>query len=323
MTKAGVLGLVAALALAGCFDSLVSDPCAAGYSLQGGACVAALDAGAGGGGGSDGSGGAGGSDGGPALGHPGPDGNGGNEDVCAAPDTRCGTACVDLSSDPENCGGCGHVCASGLCSAGMCVGEVAGHVVAIGHDYTSSDAAMDRVLANALVLGVAGKVHVGWWRGTASGAAANGEHAAAHVGLQVISRTWIDTALADITPASVEGLDAIVIEAQTGDGTAAEQTGTGWQTTLASFLAGGHVVVVLEGAGGVSYRLAHGAGLYDVAAPSDATGQLATIANASDAVATQVPSPYLAQPSSAAFTGAPGAVIVDPAGDAIVFHRTF
>ena len=40
---------------------------------------------------------------------------------CAAGYTQCGLRCVELSSDPENCGGCGQVCLPGLaCTAGMC-----------------------------------------------------------------------------------------------------------------------------------------------------------------------------------------------------------
>ncbi len=44
--------------------------------------------------------------------------------ACAAGQTRCGDACVDLSSDEKNCGACGSVCESGLvpveCRSGVC-----------------------------------------------------------------------------------------------------------------------------------------------------------------------------------------------------------
>jgi hypothetical protein len=34
--------------------------------------------------------------------------------------TDCGTGCVDLSSDPNNCGGCGAACPIGICEGGFC-----------------------------------------------------------------------------------------------------------------------------------------------------------------------------------------------------------
>ena len=40
---------------------------------------------------------------------------------CAAPKTLCGTNCVDLSTDPANCGACGNPCLiSGACQNGAC-----------------------------------------------------------------------------------------------------------------------------------------------------------------------------------------------------------
>ena len=316
--------LAAMLLLAGCYDSLVSDPCAPGYTLQGGTCVAITGSGSG----SDGSGSGSGSGSGEVnpgvtLGGTGPVHPGGGEVVCAAPLSQCGLACVDLTSDPLNCGRCGHVCATGLCSASMCVGAVPGHVVAIGHDYTHSEPAMNRVIANAILLGVPGNVRVGWWRGTATAAAASGEVNAAHAGLHGLGRTWTDTTLTgDLTDQELAGIDTLVIEAQTGDGNAAQATGANWTSVLDNFLANGHVVVVLEGASGVSYRLASGAGLYDVSAPTDVSGQTVAVASASDAVATGVPSPYLGKTSTVSFAGAPAAVIVDDAGNPVVFHIT-
>src|SRR5262249_14568383 len=44
---------------------------------------------------------------------------------CTVPGAFCnGTCGVSTSSDPENCGSCGHVCANGeRCVAGMCLAE--------------------------------------------------------------------------------------------------------------------------------------------------------------------------------------------------------
>jgi hypothetical protein len=39
---------------------------------------------------------------------------------CATGYTDCNNVCVLLSSDPDNCGSCGHACAAGVCINGMC-----------------------------------------------------------------------------------------------------------------------------------------------------------------------------------------------------------
>lgn len=52
--------------------------------------------------------------------------DGGRRDAftACASGLRCGTRCVDVMSDPDNCGGCGRACvvphASGVCVAGVC-----------------------------------------------------------------------------------------------------------------------------------------------------------------------------------------------------------
>jgi hypothetical protein len=56
--------------------------------------------------------------------------------TCAASYTQCGQACVDLETDPANCGACGHKCPAGVsCVAGSCGGVTDG----------SSDVAHDSV----------------------------------------------------------------------------------------------------------------------------------------------------------------------------------
>lgn len=43
---------------------------------------------------------------------------------CAAPEHACGTTCVDLQADAENCGECGNACGkAGVCSRGECLSE--------------------------------------------------------------------------------------------------------------------------------------------------------------------------------------------------------
>jgi hypothetical protein len=40
--------------------------------------------------------------------------------TCAVSYTQCARDCVDLQSDPKNCGSCGHDCVGGACSTGQC-----------------------------------------------------------------------------------------------------------------------------------------------------------------------------------------------------------
>jgi len=291
MTRWCVLVLFAT----GCLDSVVRDSCADGYTAKRGVCVAP-DAGATG------------TDaqspmGGISIGDPHP---------------SCGAS----MTDPDNCGRCGNVCPTGICTSGACVGTVAGHVVAIGHDYSRYHLAAARVLGNAIALGASDPVRVGWWRGTATDASANGAMAAASLALGQIGRAASFRLIASASPDVIADIDVIVIEAQTGSGETAQARGREWASPLPGFLQDGGVVVVLEGAGGVSYQLARSAGLYDVPAPVTITNQQLNVAAAGDAITANVPSPYLAETSSVAFPGVPG-VITDASDDAVVFHRVY
>ena len=304
-------------AAAGC-SSIVSDPCRSGYALVHGTCTAT---------------GADTPDAGPIFtvdtpprlreddgGAPQDGGPGADALVCEAPTVLCHGACMDLSADPENCGHCGRVCASGICASSQCVGEVAGHIVAIGHDYSSADPAMDRLIANAVAGGGATSVRIGWWRGTA---AQTGAIAAAHQGLAQTGRTAFDVALGTITADALTELDAVVIEPQVGDGDAAQAAGAQDQPALDAFLATGRIVVVLETIGGTSYRYAAGAGLFVVAPPLDVSSSPVTVAQPANFVAAGVVSPYFARPGSVGYPGVAGPVVVDGSGNAIVFDVAY
>ncbi len=244
--------------------------------------------------------------------------------TCALPTTKCGQTCVLLDSDPFNCGYCGHACQSGLCSGGSCVGEIAGNIVVIGHDYQAADPAMDRLVANGVSLNASPftdvAVRVGYWRGTAT---QEGGKAAISRGLAQSGRSTSPTSVATVDASSLAQLDAIVIEPQVGDGAAAEAAGAQAAGALAAFLGAGHTIVVLETTSGVSYRYLHGAGLADLAPPVDASLTPVTVIAPADAVAQGVVSPYLAQPSSVGYPGAAHVVVADGAGDGVVIHASY
>lgn len=242
--------------------------------------------------------------------------------ACLLPRQTCGGACVDTATDANHCGGCGRVCV-GVCSAGVCSGSLRGDIIAIGHDYRRSDPTMARVLGNAFALGTTLRVRIARWTGVSARASQSGVTQAIIVAMQSIGRPWTAVTLPALpSPSALVGVDVVLVDAQVGDGQAAQTAGAAWKTALDGFLRRGGVVIVLEGAGGVSYRFAAGAALYRIGAPSDATGQLAIVVNGADVMTQHVASPYLAETSSATLPGAPAPSIATAAGEALVFHIT-
>jgi hypothetical protein len=317
-----LLAIAAFPALPGCFDSLVSGPCAAGYALVDGHCAARPT-------GPDDP------DGGvvvtPPDGNPvDPDGgvvvappDGAPPLACTLPALACDGVCTDVSSDPNACGACDRVCASGICTAGHCEGELSGHIVGIGHDYTSHHGAMQRLLGNAVALGGQFDVGLARWPGSSAPAAVAGATTALAHGMALVGRPWHAVQLgAQPSDAAFTGIDVLLVDAQVGDGDAIAATAAPWRTPIDRFLMRGGVVIVLESAGGASHRFAAGANVYTVAAPADSTGVAAAISAPGDALAQQVVSPYLAETSSVVYAAAqPGAVVATPAGT-VVFHTT-
>lgn len=298
----------ALLVVGACFDSLVDEKCGSGYMLQHDVCVprpqsATNDAGA-------------------DCGASGvldamPDAV-----VCTGSQIECNSACYDADRDPDNCGACGKVCASGVCTSGACSGTLSGHIVAIGHDYRAYHAAMARVIGNAVALGAHNDVAVGRLHGSADAAAVAGTSTAIASSLASIGRSFHSTDLPALPDATtLTDIDVLVVDAQTGDANSAQATGGAWQPELDLFLARGGVVVVLEGTAGVSYRFAEGAMLYSLTAPpADATDELASVTDGADVTTQHVLSPYRAESMSVTLPGSQHPVVTAADGGTLVFH---
>ncbi|MBP6627806.1 MAG: hypothetical protein KBG28_23355 [Kofleriaceae bacterium] len=322
-----VLGVLLASLAAGCFDSLVGGRCGAGWAEADGVCVQVGPDGPGSGPDADPDG-----DAGPDAGPPadGPDAGpladaGADADagpVCVEPEVSCPGGCADLQVDPFNCGSCGRVCATGLCAAGVCVGEVPGHVVMIGHDYVASHAASVMVLGNAVNLGVGAPIRVGIYRGTASPAAISGGEQALARARSGSPRAW-DVRQLDATLSTLATTDVVVILAQGPDAAASITRGAAWAGPLAGFMGRGGVVVAFEGAAGSSHDLLDAAGLVASTGTVTITGATVTVVGAADAVMTAVPSPYAAVSTSVGFLGVGAGVVADDgAGHPVVVHIT-
>ncbi len=296
----------------GCFDSLVSDPCIAGFELEGGRCIARTTP----------------PDGGidtpdaPTPDAPTPDGplaDAGTDGMPpdapppgdAGPDAP---ACGDTTSDPNNCGACGNVCPTGLCSASVCVGALPGHVVAIGHDYATYHPVMARVLGNALALAPDDDLAIARYPG--AGQVSITVDNALHAATATVGRAWHTVPLTT----SLAGVDVVVIEPQSGDGDAAATGGAAWATALDAFVDRGGVVVALQGQGGVTYRFGEAAQLFTAGAPVTATGAHVVVVAPADAVAQQVLSPYVGAASTVTWPGLSPAVMASD-GETVVYHH--
>jgi hypothetical protein len=324
------LALVSLLFLSGCFDSLLGSPCRAGLTLRDGQCVANSD------GGTitpdsltiltpDADPATDGGDAGPIVGDAGPLGDAPNTDApnTDAPNTDAPVAdappdaptCPNTQTDPLNCGVCGHACASGICSAGVCEGDPRGHVVAIGHDFIASNAPMVRVLGNAAALGAHHDLAIARWSEPSAAVSS-----ALSIALAQLGRPSHAVALPTTpSPNAFAGIDVIIFDPRNADGDIEEANGVAWSVAFSQFLVQGGVVIVLEGGGGSNHRFARGAMLFNTTTPVVVTGTHLQVVAPTDAVAQQVISPYYAAASTVAFPNLP-AVVASPVNGAVVFH---
>jgi len=243
---------------------------------------------------------------------------------CEAPLVACGGACVDLSNTPEHCGACGNVCPTGLCNEGVCERALAGHLVVLGHDFVNSRNAMERLLANAVLLSPASSVRVLSYEGHASAASITGVRAALarRVGAALTITTATDP---DLVSGELAGADVFLVHAQAG-GTLEELEALGilWSRAMETFLLRGGVVVVLDTLAphGGTWQLLEAAGRMSADGIGDATLSTARILSPTDAVAIGVPLSYRAEATSVHFIGADLPGVVGDGALPIVLHGT-
>jgi hypothetical protein len=246
--------------------------------------------------------------------------------LCSPPTTNCGGTCVNENNDPDNCGACGRVCASSICTTGICQGAANGAIVYIGHDYagTPFGTSQARELSNAVFLGPFNPIRIlSFEKFSAPGSVAKAKsiltQAAMASGRTIVFT--VSTTATDI-PSNlvVANYDVLLVYDQVAapSGTLAP-IGAGWRTTLTTFTHLGGVFITLDGdtmgdggAGGEMPLFETATGQLIVASHTAMpVGTLMTVIAPADTVGNSVVSPYAARKNSAHFsTEANGGAVV-------------
>ena len=341
-TRFAIISTFVASALlgAGCQGPLVGGDCLDGYVKRDGACVAASERGASGGG-DDLAGGSGGA---------GPDTSSGPSDVgsgaappastgsagstgssgvgCEAGDVACGASCVDLETDPGNCGACGVACPSGLCEGGRCEGAYAGHVVLCGFDQRALGAiAPARIAGNAIFAWPVDPVRVGVLSAARAMSRVSLSAAVASEADQrgrAASVEWLASAPSMGERLGAGTLDVAVIGALPPDAGDAADVGERLADGIAALTARGGVFILLaRGDHAAISSFAAAARIAEDLVVTDAASGPVDVVAFDDLLTVGVPTPF-AQPASSlsflspAFAGR--AVIADESGRALVLQ---
>jgi hypothetical protein len=250
--------------------------------------------------------------------------------TCPAGQTLCNTQCIDTSTNAAHCGGCGQTCASGACRFGACKTSTAGHIVVIGHDFQTSNAAMNRILGNAIFLPGSADVNVVEYVGIADSTAVSNSHVAITQVANTLGRNAIFFSDVSFSPSSLaarlESADVFLIQSQTlATNTILAELGNSWASVLGTFVHTGGIVVALDGSYpinlGTSQMLAQ-ARLMSIATVGTVTNETCSITTATDPVATSVPATYSCLQNSAVFSGE-GTHVVEDLGRPVVLHVAF
>jgi hypothetical protein len=254
--------------------------------------------------------------------------------MCPPPEIQCNDVCVDPTTDPFNCGGCGNFCPTFICQNSKCVGSTAGAFVLIGHDYfTNIPAATPqaRVLTNAVFeRAVATTRILSYERYADNKAVKNVDGILAAAGTVAITHTSVDGDIpAKLNTASFEVL-LVFDQPQAGANTLGP-LGTSWQSTLTTYLQGGGIVIVLDGANAPDMPLfVTDAQLLNLTAQTQLPTTTQVVNQApGDIIGNGVASPYRVTARSSRFAADPPSasityVIFDQADNQpVVVHRTY
>ena len=260
--------------------------------------------------------------------------------ACVLPLQQCNGQCVDYNIDANNCGSCGHICPSGICQGGMCVGANVGHVVLACMNYQTpaQNTPQTALMGNAVLLPIRNPVRILAYTQYASAATRAKVDQDIGFAAAARSRTYSITPLANFMTATaaldIADYDVFLIYDQNLAPTGQMATvGGAWQTSsvLDSFTSAGGIVVGLSGGTSEMDQFFSQSGLLAVSAQTSVTGSMLYNRAPADALGVNVISPFLAPVDSCTFTTSvvPDAntifVVRDVAGPAagnpVVVHR--
>ena len=224
--------------------------------------------------------------------------------VCEPPLVACHGECIDVESDPMNCGACGRICPSNICVARECQGATPGDVVLIGHDMKTAitGSSHARVLANAVGIPTTDPIRVlSYEEGSDTTTSAT---VRALLGATISRKVSFTTASPEAIESGRLYADYDVVLVEGAAGTDAATLGARWTTSLRTFTKKGGVVVALDNGSSDMPALLASSQLMTVGSriPFPTTTHF-VVTSASDVVARQLLSPFAAFGASVGFDG--------------------
>jgi len=248
--------------------------------------------------------------------------------VCKSHETLCTDRCLNLHADRENCGGCGTACLEGLCSDGECEAADLGHVVVIGHDFTSRRLQMDYILGNAVFLLPGDPVRLLAFEGEADPAAVALANSGIAARATAKGRTFERTVTtASQLPTALETSDVLLIHGQTNASNATlTDLAQDWSAALTAFVGSGGTVILLDGvyAGNSgTYQILVEADLFGATARTSATNAVCKIASPGHVLISELAQDYICVANSVRFTTSDEVSVVETADESVVVYKTF